>query len=137
MDTRGHLGPCHRANRESRGGTTAVLREPSLLSRSYWPPSGKDREELQFKATLLTNDLQAPDVYVTYPICKYHQLWHSIELFFDSRNLIAVDVSLEARSNHANITRLMYHPEFGGYNDQLYQQSLKYTVLSGLSATGM
>ncbi|KAG8955065.1 hypothetical protein FRC04_009522 [Tulasnella sp. 424] len=56
-----------------------------------------------------------PQVFVTYPI------------------LSAVQV---APSTTPELTTLIFYPGFGAYNDELYEEYLDYTVVSGLSATG-
>ncbi|KAG8955072.1 hypothetical protein FRC04_009529 [Tulasnella sp. 424] len=58
---------------------------------------------------------QSPDVYVTYPI---------------------LSLVPGAPSAAPELSTLNFYPGFGAYNDELYEEYLENTVLSGLSATG-
>ncbi|KAG8914053.1 hypothetical protein FRC01_004244 [Tulasnella sp. 417] len=58
---------------------------------------------------------ERPDVYLTYP---------------------PVAISLEGEYPNPNITSLTFYPRFGPFTDEIYEEHLDYTFLSGLSATG-
>ncbi|KAG8911794.1 hypothetical protein FRC01_005519, partial [Tulasnella sp. 417] len=57
---------------------------------------------------------QAPDVYVTYPILSL----------------------TPTASPSPQLTTLNFYPGFGAYEDEIYEEYLEHTVLSGLSTTG-
>ncbi|KIO17212.1 hypothetical protein M407DRAFT_85212 [Tulasnella calospora MUT 4182] len=49
---------------------------------------------------------------------------------------VLVSVTQNSAPSDPQITILRFYPGFSGYNDELYEQHLDYTVLSGLSKTG-
>ncbi|KAG8917342.1 hypothetical protein FRC01_002512, partial [Tulasnella sp. 417] len=69
------------------------------------------------RATLLdlVGIAQSPNVIVTYPI---------------------LSVTAGTPPSSPTLTVLNFYPEFGAYNDEVYEEYLKHTVLSGLSTTG-
>lgn len=50
--------------------------------------------------------------------------------------LLLVSVSAGTASISPGLTTLTFYPGFGAINDELYEEYLKHTVLSGLAATG-
>ncbi|KAG9033218.1 hypothetical protein FS837_002530 [Tulasnella sp. UAMH 9824] len=57
---------------------------------------------------------QSPDVFVTYPILSINS----------------------TASSSSQLTTMSFYPGFGAYDDEIFEEYLEHTVLSGLSATG-
>ncbi|KAG9039008.1 hypothetical protein FS837_001145, partial [Tulasnella sp. UAMH 9824] len=82
---------------------------------------------------------QSPDVFATYPI-RECQLYRTYVLV-DSANLnvsvVADLVSIDSsNSSRPNRTEINFYPAFGAYDDEIIEEYLENTVLSGMSATG-